>query len=204
MIAYASRTGTKVNLDMMRARGWCLLVSATGVHRTEGFPYALDNGAWTAHQAGEEWSPRPFCELLDKLGAEADWCALPDIVGGGLESLVLSLRWRNAVLDQCRMALLPVQNGMTVDDVRPHLGPRVGIFVGGDDNFKEGTMRTWAALAREVGTYCHVGRVNTPKRIRMCARAGVDSFDGTSGTRFAKTIPRIDSARKQLAFGVRA
>lgn len=40
MIPYASRTGTKRNLDAMRANGWGLLVSAKGVLRTEGFPYA--------------------------------------------------------------------------------------------------------------------------------------------------------------------
>jgi hypothetical protein len=40
MIAYASRTGTKRNLEAMRQNGWRLLVSAKGVLRTEGFKYA--------------------------------------------------------------------------------------------------------------------------------------------------------------------
>ena len=39
MIGYASRTGTKRNLDALRAAGWRLLISATGVHRDEGFPF---------------------------------------------------------------------------------------------------------------------------------------------------------------------
>lgn len=45
MIGYASRTGTRRNLDALRAAGWRLMVSARGALRTEGFPYALDNGA---------------------------------------------------------------------------------------------------------------------------------------------------------------
>lgn len=44
MIPYTSRTGTRSTLRALRADGWHLLVSATGVHRTEGFPYAIDNG----------------------------------------------------------------------------------------------------------------------------------------------------------------
>jgi hypothetical protein len=40
IIPYASRTGTRRNLDALRERGWRLLVSASGVLRTEGFRYA--------------------------------------------------------------------------------------------------------------------------------------------------------------------
>lgn len=39
MLGYASRTGTRRNLAALRAAGWRLLVSATGVHRDEGFPF---------------------------------------------------------------------------------------------------------------------------------------------------------------------
>lgn len=63
MIAYASRTGTRRNLDALRGAGWRLLVSATGVHRHEGFRYAIDNGAWTAYQAGTLWNESAFLRL---------------------------------------------------------------------------------------------------------------------------------------------
>lgn len=49
MIAYASRTGTRRNLAAIREAGWRLLVSAASCLRNEGFPYALDNGAWSAY-----------------------------------------------------------------------------------------------------------------------------------------------------------
>jgi hypothetical protein len=199
-MVYASRTGTKRNLAAFRAAGWRVLVSARGVLRTEGFPYAIDNGAWTSHQEGTAFDDAALMRAVYLLGAGADWVVCPDIVMGGMGSLAMSLRWLPWVLDRARLALIPVQNGMVAADLAPHIGPRVGIFVGGDDAFKEGTMGAWARLAREHGAYCHVGRVNTRGRVGLCAAAGVDSFDGTSGSRFAVNVPKIDAWRRQTSF----
>lgn len=55
-------------------------------------------------------------------------------------------------------------------------------------------MGLWADLAGDRGAYCHVGRVNSEIRIRMCARFGVNSFDGSSVSRFAKTLPGLEKA----------
>lgn len=200
LLPYASRTGTKRNLDALRAVGWRLLVSAKGVLRTEGFPYALDNGAWTAFQKGQPFDELAFTTALAKLGRDADWTVLPDIVAGGLPSLEMSLRWMRTVLDSCERGLLAVQDGMTTDDVRPFIGARVGIFVGGSTAWKERTMAGWGALARELGAWCHVGRVNTARRIRLCQAAGVTSFDGTSASKFADTVDLLNNAVRQLAF----
>ncbi len=201
MIAYASRTDTKRNLAALRVRQWRLLVSALGVLRTEGFPYALDNGARSAYSQGKTFDVAAFEKALRALGAQADWTVLPDIVAGGPSSLELSLRWMRTVLDESPRALLAVQDGITADDVRPFLGARVGIFVGGSTQWKLDTMAAWADLGRAIGCWVHVGRVNTRRRIARCAAAGVTSFDGTSATRFAKTIPMLDEARRQLALG---
>jgi hypothetical protein len=199
IVAYSARTGTIRNLDALRAAGWRLLVSATGEWRTEGFPYAIDNGAWTAYQAGRQLDVELFLELLDLLGDGADWAALPDIVGGGLVSLQLSLMWMPASLAQCRRVLIPVQEGIEPHHIIPFLHERVGIFVGGmSDAWKLGTMPQWARLAREHGTWCHVGRVNSQKRIRACAAAGVHSFDGSGTAKFVKMIHRLDRTVKQL------
>jgi hypothetical protein len=200
-MAYASRTGTRRNLDLLRARGWGLIVSATGAHRTEGFArYGVDNGAWTAHQQGTAWDEAVFVQLVSSLGAGADFVIAPDVVAGGLESLRLSLSWVERLRAVCRLVLIPVQDGMELADVAPHLGGGVGVFVGGSTEFKLRTMAAWARLARERGAYCHVGRVNTARRIRMCALSGVDSFDGTSASRFAVTIAPLDNARRQTAW----
>jgi hypothetical protein len=200
MIAYASRTGTRRNLDALRGAGWRLLVSATGVLRTEGFPYALDNGAWSAFSRQEAFCEASFVRALRKLGRDADWTVIPDIVAGGQASLEMSLRWMRQVLDECGRGLLAVQDGMEVADVRPFIGARVGIFVGGSTEWKERTMANWGELARETGAWLHVGRVNSQRRIRLCAMAGATSFDGTSATKFAETLRPLDAARRQMAF----
>lgn len=200
-MAYASRTGTRRNLDALRAAGWGLMVSATGPHRTEGFQrYALDNGAWTAHQQGSEWEPEPFLSLVATLGAAADFVIAPDIVAGGLASLRRSEEWLPRLEGVGRRRLVPVQDGMDAADVRSLLGSRVGVFVGGSTEWKLATMGAWGRLAREAGAYLHVGRVNTRRRIRMCLRSGADSFDGTSASLYAETLPLLDDARRQRAW----
>jgi len=83
MIPYASRTGTRRNLDALRKSGWHILVSATGKHRHEGFPYAIDNGAWTAYQKGLPFDVPAFEAVVESLGDNAEFIVVPDIVGGG-------------------------------------------------------------------------------------------------------------------------
>lgn len=197
-MAYASRTGTRRNLAALRAAGWRLLVSAAGVLRHEGFPYALDNGAWSAYSQGRPWDEAAFVCALRLMGRGADWSVLPDVVAGGAASLELSLRWMRPVLDECERALLAVQDGMGVGDVRPFLGERVGLLVGGSTAWKLATMPAWGELARQVGCWLHVGRVNTRRRIVLCQTVGATSFDGTSATRFASTLPLLNNAVRQM------
>ncbi len=202
MIGYASRTGTKRNLAALREAGWRLLVSAKGVLRTEGFPYALDNGAWSAHQQGQPFDFPAFERALSLLGKGADWTVLPDIVAGGLPSLKLSLEWLPRVLDVSPRALIAVQDGMTPAELRPHLGDRVGIFVGGSDRWKLEYLERWGLLAAELGCWLHVGRVNTARRIAACKSVGATSFDGTSASRYVKTLPLLEGARHRSQVGL--
>jgi hypothetical protein len=199
IIPYASRTGTRRNLNALREAGWRLLVSAAGSLRNEGFPYALDNGAWSAFTQGRPFDVPAFVKALRKMGAAADWTVIPDVVAGGAASLELSLKWMRQVLDETPRALLAVQDGISVADVKGFLGSRVGLFVGGSTEWKLATMEDWATLGREVGCWVHVGRVNSRRRISRCSAAGVTSFDGTSASRFAKSLPRLDSAVRQLS-----
>ncbi|MBC8640802.1 hypothetical protein IAG25_28700 [Caballeronia sp. EK] len=198
IVGYASRTGTRRNLAALQGADWRLLVSAKGELRTEGFRrYALDNGAWTAYQQGQPFEEHAFAVAVDRLGERADWLVLPDIVMGGMASLDYSLKWLERLRGMpCRM-LIAVQNGMQVDDLAALLSPAVGIFVGGSTEWKEKTAHVWGSLARRRHCYLHVGRVNSARRIRICAAAGADSFDGTSVSRYAKTLPRLDRATRQ-------
>lgn len=198
MTAYASRTGTRRNLAALRGAGWRLLVSARGVLRHEGFPYAIDNGAWTAFQKGEPFDVPAFERAVEWGGAEADWMIVPDIVAGGLDSLRYSMEWVPRLSGVCPL-LLAVQDGMTPNDVRAVVGPELGIAVGGSTEWKERTVTAWGALARASGAYLHVLRVNTCRRIDLCRDAGADSFDGSSVSRFVRTLPLLDGARRQLS-----
>lgn len=91
---------------------------------------------------------------------------------------------------------------MALADVRPFLGPNVGVFVGGapTTNWKEETTPMWAKACREVGAWCHVGRVNSQRRIAILAAAGATSFDGTSATRYAVELPKLHRAVVQQSF----
>lgn len=204
MIGYASRTGTRRNLDALRLAGWRLLVSASGCHRSEGFPYAIDNGAWSAHVTGKPWDQTAFEKCIALLARDADWIVAPDVVEGGRASLELSLAWLPRLLDICPRVLIAVQDGIVADDVAHLLNGRVGLFVGGSTDWKERTAtEIWGPLAASSDCWLHVGRVNSARRISICAEAGATSIDGTSVTKFAKTIRHLDGALRQPCLPIR-
>jgi hypothetical protein len=197
MIAYASRTGTPRNITVLRRAGWRMMISAKMVRRPNGFAYALDNGAWHAFLHCRPFDEAAFLEAYRELGAGADFCVLPDIVGDGQRSLEFSLSWLSRLGD-CPL-YLAVQDGMEADNVMP-IGGIAGIFVGGTSAWKEASLPTWGRLAKAKGVRLHVGRVNTARRIHLCEAAGADSFDGSSVSRYALTLPLLENARQQMGF----
>lgn len=199
-MAYACRTGTRTTLAALRARGWRLLLTAGAVLRSEGFRYGLDNGAWGAYQAGESFDRDAFINAVRSVGHGADWIVVPDIVLGGLESLAVSRSWLPELVEVGRPVLIPIQDGMAFDDLAPLVDPkRIGIFVGGSTEWKEAAILKWGPWCRARGITCHVGRVNTARRVALCAAGRVASFDGSSVARFPSTLRMLDSARRQIA-----
>ncbi len=203
VICYASRTGTKRNLDIMRQHGWGLLVSRAGVWRTEGFENIVgDNGAWADFQAGRPFDEDAFERFLDWLAAQpvvARFLVLPDIVAGGLRSLELSMRYMNRCLSIAPLVLIAVQDGMTAEDLAPLVGPNVGIFLGGSTEWKLAQMAYWGAFCRQHGCYYHVARVNSAKRMFIAQAAGAHSVDGSSGSKYAVTIANLANASRHLS-----
>jgi len=190
---YASRTGTKQNLAALAAAGWGLLVSAYGVHRTEGFAdYMLDNGAWSAFASGKPWDESKFLALLEVFGGESHQTIAPDIVAGGLESLARSLAW---VPRLPGYVLLAVQDGMSVDRVRPHIGGRVGLAVGGSTSWKWGTLSSWCELGRAAGCRVHVLRANSARMVQWAKACGAYSFDGSGPSKFKDCLRRVEAGR---------
>jgi len=193
---YASWTGTKTTLQALQCAGWRLLLSATGHHSRapEGFRYALDNGAWTAYQQQAPFNFVKFVKALAAYGANADWVVAPDIVEGGAASLELSLSWLRYVQSETTRVLIAVQDGVVHNDIAAYLKQDVGIFIGGSTPWKLATLGYWGDLGRRCNCWVHVGRVNSMRRIRLCAVAGAHSFDGTSVTKFPSTLPRLHRA----------
>lgn len=194
VIGYASNTGTRRNLQALRESGWRILLTPTNKRLAEGF----DNGAWGCHQQDAPFDGEAFKRLIDQHGAAADFVIVPDIVAGGLASFKFSASWMPYLRGLPRL-LLPLQDGMTPDLIGPFLRefPAAGLFLGGSTEFKEREIYGWGMVARAFDRYYHIGRVNTARRIRLCAEAGAHSFDGTSATRYSCTLPLLESARQQ-------
>ena len=198
--AFASRTGTKRNLAALREAGWGLFVAAAGVHRHEGFRFWAENSAYTWGQRGLPFQVEPWQRLLDSHGRDplCEGIVAPDIVCGGAESLELTLSWLERLLDYGPRVYLPVQPGIAPREVAGLLGERVGLFVGGDSEWKEATCASWARLAHEHGARCHVGRVNSRRRLLLCKAAGVDSFDGSGPSRFEVVLHEMERFRGEV------
>jgi hypothetical protein len=198
MTPYASNTGTLRNLDTLRRHGWRVLLTPRDHRRPREIPYAIDNGAWSAYIQKKPFDTDGFTRLVATHGDDADFVVIPDKVCEGMRSLEFSLLW----LDQLRhlpRLLLPVQDGMSAADVGAVLRryPGLGIFLGGSTEWKLRTMYGWGMVAHAIGCSYHIGRVNTRRRIQLCAEAGATSIDGTSASMFSVTVPMLDAARRQ-------
>ena len=196
MIGYASNTGTKRNLQALRDHGWRILLTPKNPTPRAGLKYGCDNGAWPPTEGG--FDEKAFWNLIEPHGAGADFVVVPDIVAGGMKSFDFSLGWLSR-LAGLKLLLFAVQDGMDVTEVCKMLRreTHLGIFLGGSTEWKLATMYQWGCVATALDRYYHVGRVNTRRRIRLCAEAGADSFDGTSATMYSKTLPMLDDARRQ-------
>ncbi len=206
-MAYASRTRTRRNVAALAAAGWGWMVGPLdcGGPILGGMPWALDNGAWPAHAQGIEWDSLAFMAALGRYGRGADFVVVPDRVGDREATLAKAAIWLPRLLARDDLTatklLIAVQDGMTVEDIEPLLiEPRIGIFIGGSTEWKEAAIIPWGRWAHDRGRYCHAGRVNTTRRINLCLAGKIKSIDGTSATKFAKTLPMLDGARRQLAF----
>jgi hypothetical protein len=181
------------------------------VNPIPGLPYVIDNGAWACFQAGVEHDTGPMLRLCERIGLEhpggyfrsglgRGWLVLPDIVGGGAESLAYSIgfikRHRGGPLsDQVANYLLAVQDGMDPTEIRAvceryHLG----LFVGGSTTWKWSTVQDWAEIGLDLGIRVHVGRVNSVRRSTLCRDLGVSSVDGSSVTVYSVNAEKMSRA----------
>ena len=202
MIAYAADTSGARNLASLREGGWRILYAAPRISRrakySPDFPFAIDNGAWSCHTRGVPFDFDAFRHAVELCGHLADWVVAPDIVGGGAKSLELSRSWLDWLRPRCRRVLLAVQDGMVA--TRDTVDGFDGVAIGGGDAWKFAQLghrckpnsgcvaecrpsRAWRSAIG--GGWLHVLRVNSQRRVRWCAAAGADSFDGSGPSKHA-------------------
>ncbi len=146
--------------------------------------FALDNGAFSAYRNKTPWSEYAFLWHLNQCifkKVKLDFVVVPDIVAGGADSLLFSMRWADRLVG-CTKALV-VQDGMTPTDVKGFLMRFRYIFVGGTPEWKWRTLESWIKLTHDYGMKIHVGQVGTVQRIQLCEQLGVDSVDSTNFVR---------------------
>lgn len=198
-----SPTGKK--RDATYENKWSTMETANMLRITQieaqEYGFGFDNGIFAEFKKGRPFNETNFKNKLQKLEKKRmfpDFIVVPDIVGGGLESLAYSVNYLPK-LDFCPFPkYLVVQDGMTIDDVEPYLckyknneGVEFdGIFVGGKPNFngfgkpkakevewKIKTMESWTRLAHKYDKRCHIGRTSSIKRLKFAKSIGADSCD---------------------------
>lgn len=203
MICYAAHTTGARNRAALDAVGWGLLCSAAyrwtdpiwRARSQGGHGLALDNGAWSAHTAGRPFDEAAFVRAVEAHTSDSlDFVVCPDVVMDAAGTRSMIARWLAWTLARTSVVLLPVQDGMEGDNLP--LSRRVGVFVGGSTEWKEASMEYWARRAHAAGAWCHVGRVNSVRRLRMARAAGVDSIDGSGPSRFATHLAVMEQGRR--------
>lgn len=152
------------------------------------FPWALDNGVFGAHKNNQAWDETNFYAFLDKyMCMGPSWVVVPDAYGDRDMTL---RRWdshypRLKALNPRMGLAIAVQDGMTPDDVPDEADI---VFIGGSTEWKWRHLNMWTEAFDRV----HVGRVNTPRMLRISEDAGAESCDGTGWFRSPQRTKQLE------------
>lgn len=155
-------------------------------------PWAADNGCFTKP---ERYSDERFLAWLAKKGegGNAGCCLFanaPDVVhwSGGAPKVGYPIGDPVATLERSRPMFAKIRElgypaalvcSAGIEGLVPW-DELDAIFLGGDDTWKLGPeAAALTAEARARGTWVHMGRVNSLKRLRYAKAIGCDSADGT-------------------------
>lgn len=140
--------------------------------------FAIDNGAFSGFNASG------FMSLLEREypnKAKCRFVVVPDVPMSARRTLEVFERWRDKL--QMWPLALACQNGQ--EDLPIPWDSISAVFIGGDDRFKQsGPARQIVQAAKALGKWTHMGRVNSPNRVRLAIEWGVDSVDGTGISRY--------------------
>jgi hypothetical protein len=171
-------------------------------------PWFFDNGAFMDHRAGRKFDAEAYEASFARHASSPapDFVVLPDIVGGGRESLEFSFSWYARVRELCLETwgevppiYVAVQDGMSREDIDAAIDFGDGVFVGGTLEWKIAAAPGIIRRARGEGSYVescppaelpkpvHIGRVGSGRRIVWARLIGADSVDSCLPLReFAK------------------
>lgn len=150
-------------------------------------PYFYDNGAFSDWQGGRSFNGIQFERDMRRLSywniPRADFVVLPDIVGGGSQSLAFSRSYLDGAFapfhGYSAPVYLAVQDGMKERDIEPLVPQLDGLFVGGTLEWKLATAPAWVKFAGAARLACHLGRCGTFERVQWAREIGVDSIDSS-------------------------
>ncbi len=195
MVMPANCTGAQVGYLAGKYEGQLGHLYSPGAQRGpfSFLPYALDNGAFSAHTNAEPWDEQAWRALLgwaSMCGQKPLWALVPDVVKNKTLTLACWDKYADEVKLNGFRPAFAVQDGMTPSDVPDDAEV---IFVGGSTDWKWNTAGMWCAAFEHV----HIGRVNTLRWLRVAADHGAESVDGTGWFRGDRT--QLDGLRHFLA-----
>jgi hypothetical protein len=155
-----------------------MLTPRMGQNPPPGMPWAADTGCFASPS---KYSDEKYICWLTKMLPVADRCLFataPDVVADPVATLELSRPMFAVIRALGYRAALVAQDGL--EDMDVPWGEFDALFVGGTTNWKLGPGPvTLVDEARRRGLWCHMGRVNSLRRMRYAQSIGCQSTDGT-------------------------
>jgi len=119
------------------------------------------------------------------------FASAPDIVADAAATRVQWPFWSKVIRGVGLRPAFVLQDGIRADQVPWDEG--IAVFVGGSTEFKVGPVaRSLIGLAKSLGVWVHVGRVNGRRRYQLMRDWGADSIDGSGFSLAPDTnIPKV-------------
>jgi hypothetical protein len=173
VVLYLATASTEGVRDAMRAGLLGQMATPLSGNRLEpGIPFGVDNGCFSG-----AWTETQWLRTLERY-ADVPGClfaVVPDVVANAAATDELWERWAPVVRDHGYRPAYVLQDGCEQVPA-----DAAACFNGGSTDFKEGEQaRQLVHDARACGMWCHMGRVNSLRRLRIAALDGYDSVDGT-------------------------
>lgn len=146
------------------------------VNKLTGIPFAIDNGCYAATWAANVWLAH--LERFSPLRDQVLFAVVPDVVADAAATQERWAEWASTVREFGYRTAYVGQNGLDLDEVP---WDEIDVwFTGGDTEWKlSKEAAKAAAVAKSLGKWTHMGRVNSLRRLRFAAAQGYDSVDGT-------------------------